>query len=91
MKSLKMLTREWDVVFGVLLGTLTAPRFTVVVKGLVQGVGGQYSAALSSVLVAFAALLLVGKKWPGLAVAFAAVYLTQAAVEVVPQIAGRSS
>ena len=91
MKGLKMLMREWDVVLGVILGTVSAPRFTAFVRGYVQGVGGQYTSALSSALVAFAALLVLGKNWPGLAVAFAAVYITQGVIEIVPQISGRSA
>jgi len=89
LSSVKLLQREWDVVLGVLLGTVTAPRFTAFVRNLIQGVGGAYASAISSFLVALAALLVLGQFWPGLAVAFAAVYITQGAVEIVPGITGK--
>jgi len=86
MKNLKMLTKEWDVVLGVMLGTWSAPKLTAWVAGLIQGYAGKLTAAASNFAIAAVALILLGGQFPGLAVSFAAVYVTQGAFAVVPQL-----
>lgn len=86
MKNLKMLTKEWDVVLGVMLGTWSAPKLTALVSGMIQGYTGNLTAAVSSFGVAAAALILLGGQFPGLAVSFAAVYVTQGAFAAFPTL-----
>lgn len=86
MKNLKMLTKEWDVVLGVMLGSWSAPKLTGMVSGLIQGYTGKLTSAISSFVVAAIALVLLGGQFPGLAVSFAAVYVTQGAFEIVPSL-----
>jgi hypothetical protein len=88
--SLGLITAEWDVVLGVALGSYTAPRLTGLVSGLFGGFGGNYTPALSAVAIAVLCLVLLGR-WPGFAVAFAAVYLWSAVSSVVPALGATAS